>query len=135
MLRTVGRVLRRDSTWRERPPPSGRELGFGRRRSSQQRRQGHRRAVDEYHRAGDFLTERRTEQKKGKSLGPRMETGRRGERQGEVQVPSATSRPVPLRAVGLEDRDIGDRSQLPKPVCQLLLSPRRLVFAPPAPMS
>ncbi len=30
-------------------------------------------------------------------------------RQGEAQIPSATSRPVPLRTAGLEDLDIDDR--------------------------
>jgi hypothetical protein len=34
-------------------------------------------------------------------------------RQGEAQIPSATSRPVPLRTAGLEDRHIDDRDHRP----------------------
>jgi len=42
-------------------------------------------------------------------------TTRDGEEQGEAQPPSATSRPVPLRTAGLEDRDIDDCSHRQEP--------------------
>lgn len=55
-------------------------------------------------------------------------TARNGERRDEAQVPSATSRPVPLRTGGLEDRDIDDCSHCPKPLERVFPRSLRLVF-------